>query len=282
MQKIVVVAILCLSAIFAAASSSNSSKKICAMISPSELHILAMNKDYAQISALIKDQRIKTTKHFDPKEKDSKAASNSKYQNDFLVESVTNTNPINLEVLDAVLSHMHQPENLRVHSTSLAATMEQLLRLAHKNVSKINTMLLRIANNKNFELSQVEGYLVLLMTAAFGATELLKTIMERFGKENSAELINSTSAAYGFLTPLMFSVLSKNEEMLRLILSYKPDLETIGSENETALMMAVKSNNVEFVQLLLEAGAKKSTKNSYLKTAIDFAHSEELKSLLLP
>ncbi|WWC97125.1 hypothetical protein V866_004003 [Kwoniella sp. B9012] len=75
-------------------------------------------------------------------------------------------------------------------------------------------------------------------------------------------------------TPLHWASTTGNLNVLQLILSYHPDLESRDSMGWTALIIASASNQVEVVRELLEAGAQVDAMNEKGQTALHYAASK--------
>ncbi|OCF59723.1 26S proteasome non-ATPase regulatory subunit 10 [Kwoniella mangroviensis CBS 10435] len=75
-------------------------------------------------------------------------------------------------------------------------------------------------------------------------------------------------------TPLHWASTTGNLNVLQLILSYHPELESRDSMGWTALIIASASNQVEVVRELLEAGAQVDAINEKGQTALHYAASK--------
>ena len=82
---------------------------------------------------------------------------------------------------------------------------------------------------------------------------------------------------------LIGAAYENNLEMVKILLAAGVDKSVNATYifGGTALMLAAKSNNPEMVKVLLAAGADVNAKKSDGKSALDYANSDEIKSLLL-
>lgn len=79
-------------------------------------------------------------------------------------------------------------------------------------------------------------------------------------------------------TPLLTAARAGQEEMTRLLISRKANLEARDKEGKTPLHCA--ANDISIATILLEAGAQKDVKDEKGNTPFDLAKSTEMKSLL--
>ena len=81
-------------------------------------------------------------------------------------------------------------------------------------------------------------------------------------------------------TPLMSAAFDDNTELLTAMLNSGADVNINDREGNTALIYAAEKNLSGNVKILLDYGADKSIKNIDGKSAVDAAHSEDVKRLL--
>lgn len=85
------------------------------------------------------------------------------------------------------------------------------------------------------------------------------------------ELLNSVEA--GGYSALHFAAFNGDVEMLRLLLSNKPDLDVENYDGNTPLTMAVKGNQQEAIRMLVNAGADVNHASDSGSTAAHYAAS---------
>jgi ankyrin repeat protein len=73
--------------------------------------------------------------------------------------------------------------------------------------------------------------------------------------KNGASLAVTFTGTYARLTPLFYALRHSDQEMVAVIMKFKPPLETYDSEGDTPLLWAVKHKNLETARMLLEHGA---------------------------
>ena len=118
-------------------------------------------------------------------------------------------------------------------------------------------------------------------------TLLIKAINSKFPDvaEFLIELgvdVNATSKNKDKESPLYSATVANNVRMVALLIEKGADVNAIcGYFKQTALHVASEySNRLEIAELLIQAGASVDIKDSYGKTALDYACSEEIKELL--
>ncbi len=86
-------------------------------------------------------------------------------------------------------------------------------------------------------------------------------------------------------TPLIYAIEKNDEQLTRLLLSFSPSLEVMGSNfGYTALGIAVINNNPKLVEMLVRAGAKVNRIDKHGKTPLQYAvgaNNQKLIELLL-
>jgi uncharacterized protein len=86
------------------------------------------------------------------------------------------------------------------------------------------------------------------------------------------------------VTPVIFAVASGEKYALSQLLVYHPDLDVISSYDESALMVAVKDNNMEIAELLLRDSALVDLQNkrgfTALHMSVSYGHREMTDMLL--
>lgn len=83
-------------------------------------------------------------------------------------------------------------------------------------------------------------------------------------------------------TPLMLALAAGSIDIAKLIISVKPDLNLQDTEmnGETALMQAVRNDNLRAVSFLLDHGADLDFEDNYGYTALDSVKSTEMREFL--
>lgn len=118
-------------------------------------------------------------------------------------------------------------------------------------------------------------------------TLLIKAILSKF--PNVAEFlielgvdVNATTKNKDKESPLYSATVANNVRMVELLIQKGANVNAIcGYFKQTALHTASKySNRFEIAKLLMKAGASVDIKDSYGKTALDYACSQEMKDLL--
>lgn len=71
-------------------------------------------------------------------------------------------------------------------------------------------------------------------------------------------------------TPIHLAVRKNDIEVVKLILEYKPQLDTQDKFGDTPLIDAARNNNMEIVKLLICKNANKNLTNNENKNALDF------------
>ena len=82
-------------------------------------------------------------------------------------------------------------------------------------------------------------------------------------------------------TALMAAASGENLEMVKILLAAGADVNAAGRGGNTALIEAAYRGKLEMVKALLAAGADVNAKKLNGKSALDYANSDEIKSLLL-
>lgn len=82
-------------------------------------------------------------------------------------------------------------------------------------------------------------------------------------------------------TVLMLAINQKNIELFKLLVQFKADVNKVGGPFEsTPLMWAVTSESEELCELLLQHGAKLSSKNSFNETALKRARDRQNEKII--
>jgi ankyrin repeat protein len=117
-------------------------------------------------------------------------------------------------------------------------------------------------------VEQIKKDNALIRAAAKGDADAIHKALQDGARINSRYI-----DGYAFLdegesgyTALMFAVLNKRTDAIKLLLENKPDLEVKHPEGWTALYLAVTGDNKEAVDLLVQAGARQDP------TKIQLAH----------
>jgi len=82
------------------------------------------------------------------------------------------------------------------------------------------------------------------------------------------------------ITPLMYAVAYQNYIIIQELIDYKVDVNYMSSENQSALLFAIKGRDTEALQLLMDHGADPSLKIRDDYTAIDLAKEENIREVL--
>lgn len=89
-------------------------------------------------------------------------------------------------------------------------------------------------------------------------------------QEYAAEGADINAAPQGHTPPLISSIRDKRADMTDWLLAQKPDLELIDKMDKTALMTAA-DNGADWVTKIIAAGARPDTRNSKGWTALEYA-----------
>jgi len=117
-----------------------------------------------------------------------------------------------------------------------------------------------------------EGQIPLAMALVMGDLDLFKTLIDR-GAD-----IHERYRSYGFLgevssVPVLFEAIGQGEvEFVKTLLDHGADIESRGGElGYTALQVAVVSDQLEVIQILVERGANMYTTNDVGKSSLELA-----------
>lgn len=89
------------------------------------------------------------------------------------------------------------------------------------------------------------------------------------------------NATYGkALSPLMYTVAYDRDSMFAKLMTKQPDLDHVDGNGWTALMLAVKRNNLSMCVALYSAGASLDMKNSEGQTARDMASAHGFSAIV--
>ena len=75
-------------------------------------------------------------------------------------------------------------------------------------------------------------------------------------------------------------VANKYIDCIKLLLDKNPDLDILNDYGETALMIAVKMNNIQIVRLFIKKGCNINIKNYYGDTALMIAITNSYASIV--
>lgn len=81
--------------------------------------------------------------------------------------------------------------------------------------------------------------------------------------------------------PLMNMNWKTSTEMVQLFAQYGTNFNTQNFSGRTALMNTSSSGNLKVVTALLESGANVLVQDKYKNSALDLAHSKEIKQILI-
>jgi ankyrin repeat protein len=110
-----------------------------------------------------------------------------------------------------------------------------------------------------------------------------KTILDLAIERGSLRMVKMLVEANGRIRPdaLIEAVRNNAINTVRFLLSRDTDVNyAISATGSTALMLAASGDAVEVATILLEAGADRTPKNRWGKTARELAHSSKMKKLL--
>mgnify|MGYP006171432743 CR=1 FL=1 len=156
---------------------------------------------------------------------------------------------------------------------NLGISQESIFTIARsgtvEQVKELMKTLPNCINQKN-----ADGYTPLILACYRSNNEVAI-----FFIENGA-LINENSPMG---TALMAAIVKGNNEIGKLLIDKKADLNIIDNQGTTALMYAVQFKNIEMIKLLLAHKADKNLTDNKGKTAFEYAtfsENEEIINLL--
>lgn len=82
------------------------------------------------------------------------------------------------------------------------------------------------------------------------------------------------------ITPLMYAVAYQNHEIVKELINHKADVNSVSSDQQTALTFAIKGRDKKALQLLVNNGADPSLKIHDNYTAIDLGKEENIQEIL--
>lgn len=110
-----------------------------------------------------------------------------------------------------------------------------------------------------------DGFTALHVASYFGHADVVKLLLDH-GAEVDKLAMNGSD-----LTPLQSAVSNCNEDAVRAILEFKPDVNVRMMGGFTPLMTAYALEDQEIVELLIDAGADKQAKADDGRSVSDFA-----------
>lgn len=113
-------------------------------------------------------------------------------------------------------------------------------------------------------VSDSSGTPLLCVAARSQRPEMIDFLMKNDGN------INAVSKDRGY-SPLMDSVWRNNAELVKTVVSYKPDLNLVCNDGQTPLVLAVGNGNEEICDVLLRYGADPDVKDHMNMSAIQYA-----------
>ena len=121
------------------------------------------------------------------------------------------------------------------------------------------------------------GHTALNWAAMRGRTQVVTTLLNKGADINTQD--------NGGVSPLLYAVGTHNIAMLRLLVANDADLEVESRENKmTPLLLAIETNDIESLSILLDRGAKVNGKNSDnfspLMAAAEKGQAETVRLLL--
>jgi ankyrin repeat protein len=115
-------------------------------------------------------------------------------------------------------------------------------------------------------LNNTDGATALFAAVNIGYASIVKKLMEA----GSKTVLDNNE--FWLITPLMSAIEKQYIEIVKILVSYGPDLNLRDFDGNTALMQAVNKRDVVIVKILLEAGADVHIRNSQNQTAHDLAN----------
>ncbi|KGJ95686.1 ankyrin repeat domain-containing protein [Thalassotalea sp. ND16A] len=140
------------------------------------------------------------------------------------------------------------------------------------NLGNSATMNILLYKNSVVDMPDEEGYTPLLQSVINDCLECVKALLMK-GADAELQSSNGNSA-------LMLAAQGK-DKILQLILAQQVDIQSRNNQSQTPLLLAVKSNSLGCVKLLLEAGANPERKNSNGENSFDLAKSNQAMLTLL-
>lgn len=135
----------------------------------------------------------------------------------------------------------------------------------------IDILDLLLKNGININQKNKINYTPLALAIRLESVEIVKFLLE---KNAAIDLIIHE------LSLLHLAVITKNYEIIKLLVQYGINLNSLTTYNETALHLAVELQLVEVVQLLLDRGSDRNIKNNNNELPIDIAQKKEFTATI--
>ena len=117
----------------------------------------------------------------------------------------------------------------------------------------------------------IREYFIFLYVISEGYIEVFKALLEHEPNLCNANVEEERATA------LMLALASENIEIVKILLQYNPDLEIQTTNGETALHLAVELGDLEIVEMLVRKGANIYTTNKDGISPLSFARCNNLK-----
>jgi ankyrin repeat protein len=135
------------------------------------------------------------------------------------------------------------------------------------------TVKVLIKHGAEIENKDSEGNTPLMKAAAHPGRSNIATVLLKIGAK-----VDERNALGE--TPLIIAVKSQSLELVQLILNWRPNLDAKTSNGDTALLIACRTGLVEIVKALIDNGADCLTPYEQGRAPLDVASTSSIKKLL--
>ena len=130
-----------------------------------------------------------------------------------------------------------------------------------------------LAAGAKIDTATSKGVTPLFQAAMFGNTKIAALLVDKGANVNARNSVGTSV--------LIMAVTEKNEEICRRLIEKGADVQAqTGGHQTTAMMMAADADLLETAKLLIAKGASATVKDAHGKSALDYAKTDAMKSVL--
>jgi len=119
-----------------------------------------------------------------------------------------------------------------------------------------------LSQKVNIEVRQTNGENALLKAIKGGYTTIVEILLKKGANPNVSDQVSVGSGSEVYGTALVHASLNGHFDIVKLLLTYRAEIDGRNDQGNTALLLAINSNHFEIAEYLIQQGANPNIRNN--------------------